>query len=349
MLLLHFYTFLGVYTYPKILSYFYSFFIFILLVCNPLYYFINNNDINNIGFIVYKLNYCINYIFLCYNFNKIITYKYLDNINFYRVLLILQFVLLGIYISYILITYKLNILFSSNYTIINILIYISEFYGLYAYINNILFFILIFIKLFQDIYIINDELDNNIEHNNKKGLILFFYKIVDLKNTVTYTIGDFNYILNIFTLINLFSLGLVYHIYNLLNYEQKIYFFIITGYFCIIEVLCLGIILLISIYREDIFNKIYNPLFVNNFIKKYDINTFNDLYEVQLDINNINVNDITLFNILEENSTSIDWIILNITLNSKWVNFDLFGIEIHSLNSINQIIIIIAIFYKIML
>ena len=133
-----------------------------------------------------------------------------------------------------------------------------------------------------------------------------------------------------------------------MNYEQKIYFFVITGYFCIIEILCLGIILLISIYREDIFNKIYNPLFVNNFIKKYDINTFNDLYEVQLDINNINVNDITLFNILEENSTSIDWIILNITLNSKWVNFDLFGIEIHSLNSINQIIIIIAIFYKIM-
>lgn len=349
MLLLYFYTFLGLHRYLNILSYLYSFLIFLLLLSNPLYYFINNNDINNIGFIVYKLNYCVNYVFLYYNFNKIIKYKYLDNINFNRILLILQFVILCIYVSYILVNYKLNILFYSNYITVNILLHISEFYGLYAYINNIIFFILIFIKLFQNIYIINDELDNNIEHNNKKGLILFFYKIVDLKNTVTYTIGDFNYILNIFTLINLFSLGLIYHIYNSLTYEQKIYFFIITSYFCIIEIICLSIILLISIYREDIFNKIYNPLFINNFIKKYDINTFNDLYEVQLDINNTNVNNITLFNILEENSTSIDWIILNITLNSKWVNFDLFGIEIHSINSINQIIIIIAVFYKIIL
>ena len=41
------------------------------------------------------------------------------------------------------------------------------------------------------------------------------------------------------------------------------------------------------------------------------------MFEIQLEVNNINVNQITLFNILEENSTSIDWIILNITLNSN--------------------------------
>ena len=47
------------------------------------------------------------------------------------------------------------------------------------------------------------------------------------------------------------------------------------------------------------------------------------ILDLELDINNMDINDITLYNILEENSTSIDWIILNITLHSKWVDFNL--------------------------
>ena len=141
---------------------------------------------------------------------------------------------------------------------------------------------------------------------------------------------------------------MLYYVYNSLFYNQKIYFYILTTYFIIIEIICLGIVLLISKYRTEIFNKIYEPLFINNFIKKYDINTFNNTYEIQLDINNIDINTKTLYNILEENSTSIDWIILNITLNSKWIDFDLFGIKIYNMSSINQVILIIALFYKIM-
>ena len=95
------------------------------------------------------------------------------------------------------------------------------------------------------------------------------------------------------------------------------------------------------------FTKIYNPLFVNNFIKKYDINTFNDNFSIELNTQNIDITHNTLLNILEENSTSVDWIILNITLNSKWVNFDLFGFEIYSINCVSKIIFIISIFYKI--
>jgi hypothetical protein len=215
--------------------------------------------------------------------------------------------------------------------------------------NNIILFLLIFIKLFQDIYLLYNQLSINIETNNKKGLIKFFHNIVNLKNIATYTISDFNFILNLFTIINLFSLGLVYHIYQNIDNNIKIYFYILVIYFIIIEIISLSVILLISHYRENILHRIYNPLFINHFIKRYDINTFNNTYELQIVINEENINNITLFNILEENSTSIDWIILNITLNSKWIDFDLFGIKIHSINSINQIIIIIALFYKIML
>lgn len=348
-MLLNFYSFLGFNKNENYLLYLNSFYIFILLLFNILYYLINNNDINNIGFIFYKLNYIISFIFLYIKFNKILKYKYLENNNFYNICLYTQLFILCIYIISVILHYKLNILYISNYLIINILLNISEFYGIFIYLNNILFFILIFVKLLQDIYIIYDNLNNNIETNNKKGLINFFHKIVNLKNVVTYTINDFNYILNIFTIINLFSLGLLYHIFSFLVLTNKIYFIILFIFFCIIELLCLSIVILITTYRNDIFNKIYDPLFVNNFIKRYDINTFNDTFEIQLEVNNINVNQITLFNVLEENSTSIDWIILNITLNSKWVDFDLFGIKIYNFNSINQIILLVALFYKIFL
>lgn len=347
MILKNFYLILGIHNKYYTYTYVYSFIILLLLIFNIAYYFIIINSINNIGFIIYKFNYLYSFIFLNLNYNKIIKYKYLDNSNFNLILLISQVFILFVYIAYLYTYYEFKILDISSNLYINLLLNLSDFYGIYFYFNNIIFFILIFIKLLQDIYILNTQINNNIEHNNSKGLIKFFYNIVDLKYKFTYTISSFNNILNIFTLINLFSLGFLYHIYIQLSYKQKIYFYILTTYFLIVETICLGIILLISKYRNEIFNKIYEPIFINNFIKKYDINTFNDTYEIQLDINNIDINTITLYNILEENSTSIDWIILNITLNSKWVDFDLFGIKIHSINSVNQIIIIITLFYKI--
>tara|TARA_Y100000389_G_scaffold199111_1_gene236894 strand:- start:304 stop:1353 length:1050 start_codon:yes stop_codon:yes gene_type:complete len=347
MILVYFYTLLGINNKNNFCSYIYSFLILCLLIFNPIYSFLNNQNINNIGFILYKLNYIANFLFLYLNFSKILEYKYLENINFRNILIIFQIFTLFIYVLNLYVFYKLQILNISNNIVINILINISDFYGIYCYINNILFFILIFIKLLQDIYLLDNDLNGKINNNNNKGLINIFYNIVDLKYKVTYSINDFNNILNLFTIINLFSLGLLYYVYNSLFYNQKIYFYILTTYFIIIEIICLGIVLLISKYRTEIFNKIYEPLFINNFIKKYDINTFNDTYEVQLNVNNIDINTITLYNILEENSTSIDWIILNITLNSKWVDFDLFGIQIHSMNSINQIVILITLFYKI--
>lgn len=334
--------------------YFYKFLILLILLFNFIYYIIILENINYLGIYLYKTNYIASYIFLNLNFDKIIKYKYLENKNFYFVLLISQILILFSFISNIVLSVKLDLINSlqftnSNYTFINIILYIGEFYGICAYMNNIIIFLLIFIKLFQDIYLLYDQLVINIETNNKKGLIKFFHTIVNLKNTATYTISDFNFILNLFTIINLFSLILVFHIYEFLDYNIKIYFYVLVIYFILIEIISLSIILLISHYRENIYHKIYDPLFINHFIKRYDINTFNNTYELQISINEENINNITLFNILEENSTSIDWIILNITLNSKWVDFDLFGIKIHSINSINQIIVIIALFYKIMI
>ena len=330
-----------------IIEYIYQLLIVLLLLFNPIYYLVNNENINEIGFVLYKFNYIFHYVFLYFNFHKILKYKYLENKNFNNILCICQILILISFGINTYLTYNFKILSMSKYIFIDILLNLSELYGIFVYINSILLFILIFIKLAQDIDIVNKEIENNILSNKKKGLIKFFYNIINLKNIVTYTINDFNYILNLFTIINLFCIGLLYNIYFELSDNHKIYFYVLSSYFFIIEIICLSIILFISRTRQNIFSKIYNPLFINNFIKKYDLNTFNDNFDIELDINNMNINDITLYNILEENSTSIDWIILNITLTTKWVDFNLCGIEIYSLNCIGKISFIITLFYKI--
>ena len=51
------------------------------------------------------------------------------------------------------------------------------------------------------------------------------------------------------------------------------------------------------------------------------------------------------FLLLEINNT-IDWIVLYNTLNMKWMEFNLFGIEIQSFSSISKIILFSSIIYK---
>ena len=121
---------------------------------------------------------------------------------------------------------------------------------------------------------------------------------------------------------------------NILNINQKLFLYVNITVFVLIEIICLSIILYISKLKGDLFQKIYNPLFVNNFIKKYDINTFNDRFNQEVSILDVELGNNFIINILEENSTSIDWIILNLTLYSKWMDFDFFGIKIQSINSI---------------
>lgn len=322
----------------NIIYYFYSFFIFLLLIFNPIYFLINNTF--NIGFIIYKFNFVIQFIILLCKFNKCIEYKYFENNNFYYLSLFIQpfiflFSLSSIYI---------NIFCINTFIIIKILLIISDIFGIYIFTNSILLFIIIFTKLLQTIYNLNLLIKEFISSNKKKGLIEICYKIINLKYIITNSISNFNYIFNFFTIVNLFSLSFIYQKYHLITQNFIIIFYILLIIFIIIEFICISIILYISKLRSDILNHIYSPIFVNNFIIKYDINTFNDKFNFELDLNNFD--NKTILNILEENSTSVDWIILNITLNSKWINFNLCGIEIHSIDCITKILLLVSIFYK---
>ena len=69
--------------------------------------------------------------------------------------------------------------------------------------------------------------------------------------------------------------------------------------------------------------------------------TFNDKYMIQLNTFSNN-NE----NLLIEINKTIDWTVLYNTLNMKWMEFDLFGIEIQSFSSISRIILGSTIIYK---
>ena len=326
----------------NILYYINSFIIFLLLLLNPIIYFIYNFNIN-IGFIIYKINYILQFIILYWKFNKIIEYNFFENSIFYYICLFSQPIILLSSGSSI----YFNIYFNINAPIIfKSIVFISDFYGIYIYLNSILLFILIFIKLLQTIYNLNNTIKHYITINKKKGLIEICYNIINLKYIVSNYISNFNYIFNFFTIINLFSLAFIYQNCNILISQYYILFLILLIFFIIIEIISLSIILYISKLRSDILNHIYSPVFVNNFIIKYDINTLNEKFNFDIELQLNTINNQSIFNVLEENSTSVDWIILNITLNSKWVDFNLCGMTIQSFDSITKILLIVSIIYK---
>ena len=67
--------------------------LYFLLLFNPIYYLLYNEDINYIGFIY--INLTIYSIFILYfNFYKILKYKYLDNTYFTNIIIYSQILIL---------------------------------------------------------------------------------------------------------------------------------------------------------------------------------------------------------------------------------------------------------------
>ena len=312
----------------------YSNLIFILLLFSFIYDIIENNI--NIGYILYKLNYIFQYIILKKKFKKIIEYKFYESEIFYNFNLYLQIVIFILIIPHI---YNYN-LYKNNYNFfINIFINIIDVIGLLIYYNSLLIFILIFYKLYQELYIIKLDI-NDFIIDNDKGIIDIYYRLIHLKYKSSNYISNFNYIFNIFTIFNIISLVFISNDIDEINIKYITHFYFIV-IFILFEIFILFLILLISKIRNDICDELFSETICHKFNKKYNISTFNDKYNIQLNIINNDIN-----NILLENTNSLDWLILYNTLNIKWINFDLLGIEIQSFSSISRIILGTTIIYK---
>ncbi len=322
----------------------YSILIFIVLLSGLIVDIIKGITVVNFGFVVYKLNYVFQYIILHIVHSKVIKYKFYENTNFHNVSICVQVPILLLNIMNIYKNTKLN------YTVYEgLIINISDFYGIHIYFSSVILFILVFVKLLQEFMIINNNLRDKIDNNTDNGLVVICNNIIEYKYILCDCIDKFNYIFNFFTLLNIFSLSFICKSYNDLNKYILYYnYYILCSIFIVIGVIKLIVILYMSKLRNNLLNYINSPLFVKKFIKKHDLNTLSEL--VNIDINNINYdNDKTVINILEENSTSVDWIILSIALNNEWIDFNLCGVKVQSINCITKIFIIVSLLYKYMI
>ena len=104
----------------SICGYIYQCIVVGLLLFNPLYNLIYNG-LNNIGFTLYKFNYVFQFLFLYFNFHKILKYKYLDNKYFTNILFFSQVLILIFYSFNIYLTYKFKFINETHSILIQIL------------------------------------------------------------------------------------------------------------------------------------------------------------------------------------------------------------------------------------
>ena len=175
--------------------------ILILLLLNFIYNIIENDDIYNN---IFRIHYIIHYIILKIKFKKLIIYKIYENDNFYNISLICQLIIIILSIIYIII-YNISL---KEINEISIIFNIIDIIGLCIYYNSILIFILLFTKLLQELYILDIKINDIIEKENK-GLMDCYSNIIELKYKSSKYIGNFNYIFNFFTLINILLLLII--------------------------------------------------------------------------------------------------------------------------------------------
>ena len=291
-----------------------------------------------IGFIIFKYNYIIQYVILSINLNKIE-----NNENFDKILIISQLIVIIQTIS--IIYFNTQIL-----NITNILVNIGEFLGCYIYFNSILIFTLLLIKIYQFIKNIKDSIDNL---NNKEldNIIKIYEELMINKYKISKIVTNFNYIFNFYSLINIISISICYENYVFIKNDKYVLYsyFVLIIYFLIQEFICVAIILYSRYIRENILSELYSPLFVNNYIKKNDILSLNDKFNLNIEINDINIDNNIIYNKTDEIQKTNDWIILYISLNNKWIEFKICGVEIHSFDSICKILVYSSIVYKLLI
>jgi len=208
---------------------FYTIIIYLLLIYNIIFHFINYNTLNT-GFIIFKFNYLIQFTILYFKFHKLIQFKTLENQNFTNILTFSQipiFILSSFFLYF-------NISFLQ---ITDILSNIAEFIGLHIFYNSLLIFILIIIKIFQYVDKLKTDI-KSIQDTNNQNIKEIYNQIIQYKYIISSNISNFNNILNLFTINNLVTISFIYENFNSLNQYRFILFYILITQFIIIEFIC---------------------------------------------------------------------------------------------------------------
>lgn len=312
---------------------FYSLTIFILLCIQPIYtiikYIQNSNNIKYLSSLFMHLNLPIIYIF---------EKKYFRTDHLEIHLKCKKFKMITIITSCVL---------SIILNFIDITAFYNEYYWLHFFENNIIFFsiiiiewiysrLVLFLFVYCFIFVMNSHIvrfykliididQNEFDFEENVCLSNIIYEITKIKNEIEITIGFFNNIISINTILGGISLAIfirdVFPENNLtFNFEDHDRYLLHPMILYIIS----QMMLLINMYRyssnRDKVLKYINSIdFIKRFLTRVST-------EKVMKKTKGNINLVTL-NIIEESATTLDWLILGNMLSERWLDFTIFGIS----------------------
>ena len=90
--------------------------------------------------------------------------------------------------------------------------------------------------------------------------------------------------------------------------------------YVIIQIIFIVIIFRVAINKQKLSDYIRQPAFIDKFLKRYNPAEVKDKFKDNIEI--------VILNIEEENSSTLDWIVLNDIFNEDWTEFKVMGIDI---------------------
>ena len=329
----------------SILSWLYSLTIFIILLINPILYFIEVCK-GNIEYLsicsftfIYPVQYflSINYFakdhfdkhyfnwkkkprmpgknkFICVNQNNLILlFLFIVGI----ISLIISFVFLLIDDDYIFID-KLSRYTSTQRKIFLGIEIISWIYGRLLLILNLFTFFFIFCKHITELKEEEEFLkkSNWINYRGTKTISDICISIIIKKYELGESINALEFIFTGSTFLG--GIGFASSWINYRKYGISSYLLILCISFVIIQTFFFIIIKKIGEVKQSMLASVHHPIFAAQWLMRTK-----ERHKRSLDDNEL----LILFS--DENSSSIDWIILNTILNEKWVDFSFFGISLN--------------------
>lgn len=216
---------------------------------------------------------------------------------------------------------------------IDIIMFLSWFYGTMIILININIFSLVFCKHCEILKTYVKKLKND-KHN-----IMTINKIsqdsIKIKYDLELSIDEFKNIFSSYTLLGAIQYAFFFE--KIKKGDLSEFPIITFVIYVIVQIIFIIVIYRISKHKENLAKLIKRPSMINKFIKRYSIK------EVKTKFQDCN-ETIVFTNMIEENASNIDWIILNDILNSNWTTFEVLGIDVTDFGLIKKGILLVTLF-----
>ena len=207
------------------------------------------------------------------------------------------------------------------------LIVIEWIYSRFIYLLSTLSYAVVFCKHIKDINkFIQDISKYNYDLEDTYCLSHLISKIANLRHSVEISIQFFNTIFSFLTITQGISLGILVR----LKYDNFVVYihdyYLIQFYILLIvcQLIFFYNVINYSIKRNDLLKFIQSSSFINKYLTRWSTSKMKSKC---MDTSDISYYSKVTLCIEEENATTLDWIILDNLLSTKWMDFSIMGIS----------------------